>query len=181
MQSIINLFNKVAVSIDNLNEWIGKTVSWLILALTMLTAWDVAMRYLFRSGSVAMQEMEWHIFSIIFLIGAGYTLKCGAHVRVDIVYARLGERSKAVIDLFGSLIFLIPFSILLIYVSIGFVESSWSVREGSGDPGGLSARYVLKAAIPVGFFLLGLQGVSLALSSLIKVLGPEKSEGSDNV
>ncbi len=156
--------------IDRVSNWSGKTVSWLTLGLLLITAWDVAMRYIFQAGSVAMQELEWHVFSIIFLLAAGYTFKCDEHVRVDIIYARLGERGKAVVDLAGSLLLLAPFCIVIIYTSSQFVESSWSFGEGSGDPGGLPARYILKSMIPLGFFLLLLQGVSLALKSFLQII-----------
>ena len=167
---------KIAGFLDGVSERIGKTVAWLVLLLTLLTAWDVTARYLFQSGSVALQELEWHIFAIIFLLSAGYTLKNDAHVRVDIIYSRLSKRGRAVIDLFGSLFFLLPFCVLMIYASSGFVESSFSVREGSGDPGGLPARYILKAMIPVGFFLLFVQGVSLGLRSVADIMAPDSSE-----
>ncbi|VAX19796.1 TRAP dicarboxylate transporter, DctQ subunit, unknown substrate 6 [hydrothermal vent metagenome] len=166
----MNFFRACASFFDNLNEWTGKAVSWLTLVLTFVTAWDVTARYLFKSGSVAIQELEWHIFAITFLLSAGYTLKHHAHVRVDIIYARLGKRGQAAIDLFGSLLFLLPFCVLMIYTSTGFIESSWAVRESSGDPGGLPARYILKSMIPVGFLLLGLQGVSLAINSAITII-----------
>ncbi|VAX19500.1 TRAP dicarboxylate transporter, DctQ subunit, unknown substrate 6 [hydrothermal vent metagenome] len=168
---------KVSEFLDGINERIGKTVSWLVLFLTLLTAWDVTARYLFHSGSVALQELEWHIFATIFLLSAGYTLKNNAHVRVDIIYSRLSKKGRAVINLFGSLLFLLPFCTLMIYASSGFVESSFSVRESSGDPGGLPARYILKAMIPAGFFLLLVQGVSLILRSLAEIL--ERSTHED--
>lgn len=161
--------------IDSVGEWSGKIVSWLTLMLLLITAWDVAMRYIFQAGSVGMQEMEWHIFSIIFLLAAAYTFKCDEHVRVDIIYARLGKKGKAVVDLAGSLLLLAPFCIIIIYSSSGFVESSITFREGSGDPGGLPARYLLKMMIPLGFFLLLFQGASLAIKSFLTLAGVSPS------
>lgn len=169
MIGIVLLRNFVKL-LDLVSERVGRIVSWLTLILLLVTAYDVFARYVFKAGSVALQEMEWHIFSVIFLLGAAYTLKKDAHVRVDLLYARLGARGKAVVDLLGTLFFLLPFCAIIIYASLGFVESSWAVREGSGDPGGLPARYVLKSMIVTGFFLLGLQGLSMAARSLITII-----------
>ena len=165
----MNFLRKTVGLLDGISEWTGRVVSWCVFCLVLITAWDVFARDVFHSGSVAVQELEWHIFSVTFLLAAGYTLKHDAHVRVDIVYARLGAKAKALVDFAGSLLFLIPFCALVVYSSLGFVESSWAVREGSGDPGGLPARYALKAMIPLGFSLLLLQGVSMALSSLTRI------------
>lgn len=155
--------------LNAISEYTGRAVSWLALALALLTAWDVFARYVFKAGSVALQEMEWHIFSVIFLAAAAWTLKNDGHVRVDIFYAKMNARGKAIVDFLGAVFFLLPFCALIIYTSLGFVESSWAVREGSGDPGGLPARYLLKAMIPLGFFMLALQGVSLVISSFLKI------------
>lgn len=163
---------KTAGFLDGINERVGKTVSWFVLFLTLLTAWDVMARYLFMSGSVALQELEWHIFAIIFLLAAGYTLKNNGHVRVDIFYSRLSKKGRAIVDLFGSLFFLLPFCVMMIYASSGFVESSFAVRESSGDPGGLPARYILKAMIPTGFLLLLIQGVSQIATSIVEIATP---------
>ncbi|MGK7344738.1 MAG: TRAP transporter small permease subunit [Candidatus Nitrospinota bacterium M3_3B_026] len=160
--------------LGGVNELVGRAVAWLALALCAVTAWDVFARYIFHSGSVALQELEWHIFSALFLLAAGYTLKKDEHVRVDVVYARLGVRGKAVMNLAGSLFLLMPFCALVVYVSAGFVASSWELGEGSPDPGGLPARYVLKAAIPAGFSLLLLQGAAEALRSFLLILGPRE-------
>lgn len=162
--------------LDSINERIGQGVSWLTLILVLVTAYDVFARYIFKAGSVGMQEMEWHIFSVIFLLGAAYTFKNDAHVRVDLLYARFGARGKAVVDLFGTLFFLLPFCAIIIYASLGFVESSWAVREGSGDPGGLPARYVLKSMIVIGFSLLALQGVSMVAKSLMTIINRDKAQ-----
>ncbi len=163
----------VSRAIDALNDWIGRSVSWLTTGMVLLTAYDTIMRYGFEHGNIALQELEWHLFGIVFLIGAAYTLKEDAHVRVDIFYAKLGPRARAWIDLVGSLIALIPFCILLIYCTKQFVLNSWAVRETSPDPGGLPARYVLKAMMPAGFFLLGLQGISQAIKSFLFLRGEE--------
>ncbi|GAB4281677.1 MAG: TRAP transporter small permease subunit [Deferrisomatales bacterium] len=162
--------------IDGINERIGRAVSWLTTGMVVLTAYDTIMRYGFQHGNIALQELEWHLFAIVFLVGAGYTLKEDAHVRVDIFYARLDERKRAWINLVGSLIALIPFCILVIWATKGFVENSWAVRETSPDPGGLPARYALKAMIPLGFLLVGLQGIAEAIRSYLIIRGKEGSD-----
>ncbi len=162
--------------LDSFSERTGGIVSWLALVLVVVTAYDVLARYIFKAGSVALQELEWHIFSVMFLLTAAYTLKKDAHVRVDLIYARLSARGKAIVDLLGSIFFLLPFCAIIIYTSAGFVESSWAVLEGSGDPGGLPGRYALKAMIIVGFALLGAQGISQAARSLATIIDPPGSD-----
>ncbi|MFQ5893411.1 MAG: TRAP transporter small permease subunit [Nitrospinota bacterium] len=162
--------------IDGLNERIGRAVSWLTLAIVCITAWDVTLRYLFRKGSVALQELEWHLFGPVFLLAAGYTLLHDEHVRVDIFYSRLSPKMKALIDLVGSLLFVIPLCVLLIWTSWGFVAASWRAGEESPDPGGLPARYLLKAVIPLGFLFIGLQALAMAIKSLYILLDLEGAD-----
>ena len=167
---------KISQRIDALNERVGRAISWLASLMVMVVAWNVFLRLLFARGSVAIQELEWHLFGPLFLLTAGYTLVHNEHVRVDIFYSRLSARGKAVVDLVGSLLFLIPVCILVIWTSWYLIAASWVDGEVSPDPGGLPARYILKAVMPVGFFLLGLQGVSMAIHSLCRLLGLEGEE-----
>ena len=99
-----------------------------------------------------MQELEWHLFAVVFLIGAAYTLKQEGHVRVDILFIHFSKKTKAWIDLFGTIVFLIPFCLIIIYSTQKFISNSWAVREISPDPGGLPARYILKSMIPLGLY-----------------------------
>ena len=158
---VINLIEKIA-------ELTGRAVSWLVLGMVLLIAYDVAMRYLFHIGSVGLQELEWHLFALIFLLGAGYTFKHDGHVRVDIFYhsRHMDKRRRAWVDLLGGLFFLLPFCLLIIISSAPFVANSFGMGEGSPDAGGLEYRFLLKAAIPVSFSLLLLQGVAHMLRSL---------------
>jgi TRAP-type mannitol/chloroaromatic compound transport system permease small subunit len=167
---------RISSGIDKLNERVGHAMSWVSLLVVVVVAWNVLLRYLFHKGSVAMQELEWHLFGPLFILTAGYTLLCDEHVRVDIFYSRVSAKGKAVVDLIGSLCFLIPVSLLVIWTSYSFVAASWAAGEGSPDPGGLPARYILKAVMPVGFALLALQAVSMAIHSLCRVLGLEGAE-----
>lgn len=165
----MRLFEKIAVFIDNVNEWVGTCVSWLTTLMVLVVCYDVFTRYLLRKSSVAVQELEWHLFAVIFLLAAGYTLRHDKHVRVDVFYARLSRKKKAFIDLAGTLVFLIPFTVLVIWSSLGFVENSFRAMESSPDPGGLPFRYLLKACIPFGFVLLLLQALSLLIKSLTTI------------
>lgn len=163
---------KLADAIDRCNEAVGRALSWLVLALTLLVAYDVAMRYFFQSGSIAIQELEWHLFSLIFLLGAAYTLKHDDHVRLDLFYKSrfMSDRGRAWVNLACSLLFLIPFCVLVMISAWPFVSQSYLFAEGSPDPGGLPLRWLLKAAIPLGFLLLAAQGLAESLKNLAVIL-----------
>lgn len=162
---------KIVRIIDGLSDKIGYLVGWLTTIMVLVVFYDTFMRYVFNKGNLALQELEWHLFAVIFLIGAAYTLKQGGHVRVDIIYLKLSDKAKAWIDLLGIFVFLIPFSIMVILSTKGFIVNSWNVREVSPDPGGLPARYILKAMIPLGFSLLIVQGFSEACKSFMIIMG----------
>ena len=159
--------------IDTINEWVGRGVSWVTLGLVLVVFVDVVMRYLFNTSYVFTQELEWHLFAFIFLIGAGYTLLHEGHVRVDIFYQRLGFKGRAWINLIGVIVFLLPGCIMVIVTSWQFVYDAWKIMEVSPDPGGIPYRYLVKGTITVGFFLLCLQGISLGIHSLLQILGQE--------
>lgn len=163
------MLEKISFKIDRLNERIGRNISWLTIILVVLVCYDVITRYVFKSSSVAVQELQWHLFAIIFLMAAAYTLKYDEHVRVDVFYSKLSERSRAIIDLVGTIVFLLPFCLIIIYASRYFVFTSFQIGETSPDPGGLPARYLLKAILPISFFFVLLQGISLILRSIVKI------------
>ena len=169
------MFEFVSQKINQLNELIGRGVAWLVVVMVVLTFYDVLMRYLFQSGSIALQELEWHLFSVILLIGAAYTLKHRNHVRVDLIYAsnRLSDQHRAIIDLFGHIFLLIPFCALIIWSSIPFIETAYLANEHSPDPGGLPHRWLLKFMIPLGFTLLALQALAEAISIMQKLIRGE--------
>lgn len=169
----MNFLKKISQLIDSLNEKTGLFAAWLTTVMVLTVVYDVVMRYGFKKGNIAVQEMEWHLFAVVFLIGAAYSLKKDAHVRVDIIYTKLNTKQRAWVDMLGTFIFLIPFSLMIIYSCRGFIESSWAVREISPDPGGLPCRYILKAMIPAGFVLLILQGISQAIKNLLVIVGKE--------
>lgn len=150
-------------TVHSLNDWVGRQVSWLSLGLVLLVCWDVAMRYLFQKTSVWFMELEWHLYAALFLLGAGYTLMKDRHVRVDLFYANFSPKDKAFVNFLGAVIFLIPWSLLLLVVSYQYAWVSWLIREGSPDPGGLPARYVIKFCISLGALLLFLQALAEAV------------------
>jgi len=154
--------------LESISEWCGKLVSWFVLVMVLIIGYDVFMRFVFRIGSVALQELEWHLFALLFLLGASYTLKHDGHVRVDIFYnsKRFSDRHRAWVDLLGTLLCLIPFSVLVIASSWEFVADSFSIGEGSPDAGGLPFRFLLKSAIPFGFLLLIIQGIAIVTKSI---------------
>ena len=161
-----NAMQTLIRTLDHLSEYVGRATAWLTSLLVGLIGIYVVMRYVFAEPRLWMQELEWHLFALIFLLGAAYTLKADAHVRVDVFYSRFHVRQQAWVNLIGTLVFLLPFCWVVVSRSWSFVESSWLIDERSSDPGGLPARYLIKAALPLSFLLLALQGVSEGLKAL---------------
>lgn len=155
MRALLNL----ARAIDMLNEHVGRAAMWLVLAATLISSGNAVMRYGFDRSSNAWLEIQWYLFALIFLLGAGYTLKHNGHVRIDILYGRFSPRLQAWVDLLGGLLFLLPLCGLLAWMGWDGFAASWAVSETSPDAGGL-LRWPIKFAIPLGFGLLWLQGVA---------------------
>jgi TRAP-type mannitol/chloroaromatic compound transport system permease small subunit len=176
MKSILARLNRVADFLETISEHSGRAAAWLCLILVMLVAYDVSMRYLFRAGSVALQELEWHLFALIFLFGAAYTLKHDAHARLEIFYQRFSNRTRAWVDLLGSLLFLLPLCLVILKGSWPFVHNAFVFGEGSPDPGGLPYRFLIKAAIPVGFALLSIQAVAFVFKNLRLLIGHDSRQ-----
>lgn len=172
------LISQVVRIIDSFTEWSGRSVAWLVLAMVLLICYDVAMRYLLQQGSVALQELEWHLFALIFLLGSAYTLKHDEHVRVDIIYQsrKLSDKHRALINIIGILLFLLPFCILILISAWPFVENAYFYNEGSPDPGGLPYRYLLKASILIAFSMLILQGLAELLRNILKLQNTEAAD-----
>ena len=156
--------------IEQLVDVVGEWTSWIALVIVALMATNVLLRYLFNTGSVWAQELEWHLLVPLILFGTSYALRHGDHVRVDIVYGKFSGRTKLIVDLLSAILCII-ISALFIWFSLHYVQQSYVIDEGSPDPGGLPHRYLLKALIPVGFALLLLQSVASALGSLEKLRG----------
>ena len=164
-----NLFRTYIGIVDKIIDSTGKFISWLTLILVLLICYDVVMRYLFNYSTVAIYELEWHLFAMIFLIGGAYALKHDRHVRVDVFYHNLSEKNKHWVNLVGTLLFLLPFCYIAFTASLKFVAFSLQFNESSADPGGLPARYLIKGAIPAGVFLLSLQALSLLFQSILGI------------
>ena len=124
------------------------------------------MRYLFSSTKSWVLELEWHMFALIFLLGAAYALREDQHVRVDLFYARMSKRGKAWVNLLGTLCFLLPWCIIVIQVTYYYAENSFMIGETSPEPGGLPARYIIKFAVTLGFILLMLQGLAQMIRAI---------------
>jgi len=155
--------------IDKTIKYLGFFTAFILASLVVLVVYDASARYIFSAGSIALQELEWHLFDIIILLGISYTLQQNAHVRVDIFYASFSVKTKAIINIITSLFFILPFASLIIYIGVEFVNLSFIQNEISSNPGGLEYRYLVKSLMPLAFVFLLLQTIS-SLASYIKEL-----------
>jgi TRAP-type mannitol/chloroaromatic compound transport system permease small subunit len=152
--------------IEFIIRWIGEKSSYINVLLVMIICIDVFMRYILNTTQTWVIELEWHLFALIFLLGASYTLQEDQHVRVDLFYADRSNKSKAWINLAGTLLFLVPWCLILINSSFNYATNSWMMNEGSPNPGGLPARYIIKYCMTFGFVLLLLQGIAVIYRSV---------------
>lgn len=164
--------------IDGISERSGRLVGWLTLAMVAIGAFNAVARYAGKTiginlSSNAYIEGQWYLFSLIFLLGAAHTLQRDQHVRVDVLYGRLSKRSKAKIDLAGTILFLIPFCIFGLVICFPTVKNSWAVREVSPDPGGLP-RYPIKSMMLVCFGLLLFQSISELFKRIETIRGGDQ-------
>ena len=153
--------------VNILNENIGKATAWLTTFLVVVVCGRVLGRIIWHSEPVWMPELEWHLFSLIFLLAAGYTLKHDRHVRVDLFYAHFSKKDKALVNLIGGLLLLIPWCLLVIWTSYGYALGSFKILEGSPNPGGLPYRFLIKFAIVGGIGLLLLQAMAMVADSIL--------------
>ena len=138
---------------------VGRATSWLALAIVVLMATNVVLRYLFSYGSVWSQELEWHLLAPLILFAIAWAMQKGEHVRVDVAYTHFSARNKALVNIVSAVLCL-AIAVLVVYLSLKYVQQSYVIDEKSSDPGGLTHRWVLKALIPLGFVLLALQSVA---------------------
>ena len=153
---------RLADGIDAFIDAVGRVTAWSSFALAAVMGGNVLLRYVFHTGTVWSQELEWHLMAPICLFGMSYALRHGEHVRVDVLFAGFTQRNKYFVEFVSSLI-LMAISLIVIWLSIGYVMQSWSVGEGSANPGGIPARYILKSLIPIGFALFFLQSLAQAI------------------
>jgi len=153
--------------LDSISKYAGMIAAFLVVLLSFLVAYDAVMRYLFSAGSIALQEIEWHLFDVLFLLGLTYALKHDKHVRVDIFFERYNKETRAIVQIFSMLLLVIPFSMVFLTDSIDMLIQSYLQNEISSDPGGLTHRYIIKGVLVLSFFLLIMQ----ALSEILKAFG----------
>lgn len=163
-----------------MNEWVGKSTSWLTALLVVLVFIDVFAQKIFNFSQSWLTEIEWHLFSMIFLLGAGYALKHGKHVRVDLFYEKFSKRDKALVDFWGTLLFLIPWAAAIIWFSSIYAMESFQISEGSPQPNGLPVWYPIKFIIVIGFCLLLLEAIAMLIDSIL-VLKKEKPSANDHL
>jgi TRAP-type mannitol/chloroaromatic compound transport system permease small subunit len=154
-------------AIERAVDLLGRATSWLALAIVVLMATNVVLRYLFSYGSVWAQELEWHLLAPLILFAIAYALQKGEHVRVDVMYARFSPRGRAGVNIVEGVLCL-AISLLIVWISLHYVQQSYVIDEKSADPGGLTHRWVLKALIPAGFVLVALQSVAEIVKSIAR-------------
>lgn len=152
---------------DKISSIIGNIAVIAVLLLIVNVFLDAMMRYFVGSGSIAMQEMEWHLFSVVILLGISYTFTHDAHVRVDLFYENFSPKIKAIINIIGICLFVFPLAFLIIYGSLDFVLESFNNNEISSDPGGLTHRYLIKALIPISFIFLIITSIGMIIKNII--------------
>lgn len=155
-----DFWSRLSKNIDQLNDWIGRSVSWLCAAMILVTIFDVAMRYLLNQSQVWAMELEWHLFALLFLFGMGYGLRHDRHVRVDLFYNTFSRSNKGQVNFWGTLLLLLPWCLLVIWTSFPVAVDSMLKLEGSSNPYGLPFRFIIRFALVFGFLLLFLQGIS---------------------
>ncbi len=155
--------------LDHISKYAGIIAAFLVVVLSLLVAYDAVMRYLFSAGSIALQEVEWHLFDVIFLLGLTYALKHDKHVRVDIFFERYTKETKAIVQILSMLLLVIPFSLIFLSDSIDMFMQSYLQNEISSDPGGLTHRYIIKGVLVLSFILLIIQALSEIMKALQRV------------
>jgi TRAP-type mannitol/chloroaromatic compound transport system permease small subunit len=167
----------ISHAIDALNERVGRTVLWLVLVMALVSSSNAVARYLFNLSSNAWLELQWYLFAAVFLLCAGYTLLHNEHIRIDVVSSRLSRRSQLWIDILGTLLFLLPVSVFIMFLSWPVFTNAWVSNEVSGNAGGL-IRWPARLLVPAGFLLLSLQGVSELIKrvAILKGLIPDQGD-----
>ena len=169
LEFIINTFNGI-------NERVGRVVSWLNVVLVLIVCFNVVSRYFYEEADAWRGELEWHLFALIFLLGAGYSFKHERHVRVDLFYARYSKKDKAWTNLIGGLVFLVPWCILVIIFSWNFAVEAYLDNEGSSNTGGLKYLWPIKFAISIGIGLLLIQAFSSIAQSILALTSPSEPD-----
>jgi TRAP-type mannitol/chloroaromatic compound transport system permease small subunit len=167
---------KLAAGLEAVNRAVGLCVRWAALAMLLLQFAIVVLRYVFGMAFIFAHEGVLYLHAALFMLGAGYTLLADGHVRVDIFYSEMGARKKALVDLLGSLVLLVPTCLVVLYFSWNFVANSWAILEGPISVGGIPASFLLKSLIPAFAVLLLVQGLALALRSAVRLASGAKRD-----
>lgn len=157
--------NKIIKVLDKFIDLIGNIAAIAMVLMLLNVFYDVLMRYFFKNSSIGMQEMEWHLFAVVFLFGMAYALKEDGHVRVDMFYERMHPKKQAIINIVGAFIFIVPFAIIIINSGYAFALDAFELDEISGDPGGLTDRWIIKSAIATSFVFLLISTLAFVLKN----------------
>lgn len=166
----MTLLLKLSGLIDRLNTLVGRSVIWLVLIMVLVSSGNATVRYALNTSSNAWLEIQWYLFSAVFLLAAGYTLLRNEHIRIDVIAGRFSARTQAWMEVFGTLVFLMPMAVIILWLSWPMFLDSFVHGEMSSDAGGL-LRWPAKALIPIGFFLLVLQGISELIKRVAFLMG----------
>ena len=175
------MLNRLERAFEKVKQILGKVLSLLLVLMVLNVFYDVIMRYSFHNSSVAMQEMEWHLFSVIILFGISVALLDEGHVRVDFLYDRFSVKTKAIINITGTICFLIPLALLVFFGSLEFVWDAYEIKEISEDPGGLHYRWLIKGMIPLSFAVLILFSLGYTIQNInrLRKHGAEDDAGKE--
>ena len=166
--------NKFSIVADSIISSVGRAANWLWVVLLSVIILNVTLRYLFSEGRIEFEEIQWHLNAVAFLIAIAYAHRLDVHIRIDLISVRLSHRAQAWVELYGTLLLLVPFILMVFVFSLPFVENSWKVGEISQSPGGLPFRWLLKAVIPFAFGLLALSVIS-RVSKVMTYLASNRS------
>jgi len=171
---ILSLIPKIDFFTDKVSKFFMLISGFALIVLTLIVTYDVIMRKLFSAGSIALQELEWHLYDVIFLFGIAFTLSKNKHVRVDIFYDKFPFKLKKIINMLSVIIFIVPLATLIIIESIPFIQMSLEQNEGSGDPGGLPYRWIIKSSIFFAFIIVWFQSAGELKKNLYMLIKGEK-------
>jgi|TARA_B110000240_G_C13445154_1_gene429968 TRAP-type mannitol/chloroaromatic compound transport system permease small subunit len=164
---------RISSLFDKINEFVGKNISWFIILMVIVQLAIVMSRYIYGIGFLKLQELLIYLHGSLFTLAAGYTLLKDEHVRVDLIYREASQKYKSLINIFGSLIFLIPFCVLTFSTSLPYVKRSWKILEGSPETSGLNAVFILKTVLIIFPILLLLQSFSIIIRSSVSLIRKE--------
>lgn len=162
----------IAYGLSAVSTKIGKLAAWLLLALVLVIIADVTLRHWFVIGSTKLQELEWHLHGALFLLCLGWTYNANGHVRIELLSDRWRPETRAIIELIGCLVFLLPYVTAIVWFSLDYVSYSIAYNEASSSPTGLSNRWIIKSVIPIGFLMLAMAATARSLKAIVFLIGP---------